>query len=43
MMGLEKFYHEQKRLPVLVKAALLHVPFETIHQFLDGNGAWAVS
>jgi len=39
LMGLlEKFYHEQKGLPVLVKAALLHVQFESIHPFLDGNG-----
>jgi Fic family protein len=38
LMGhLEKFYHEQKGLPVLVKAALMHVQFESIHPFLDGN------
>ena len=35
---LEKFYHEQKGLPVLVKAALIHVQFESIHPFLDENG-----
>jgi Fic family protein len=39
LMGrLEKFYHEQKGLPVLVRAALLHVQFESVHPFLDGNG-----
>lgn len=35
----ERFMHDQEqRLPVLVKAALLHHQFETIHPFLDGNG-----
>ena len=39
LMGqIENFYHEHKSLPVLVKAALIHVQFETIHPFLDGNG-----
>ena len=35
----EKFLHDDRvRLPVLVKAALAHVQFESIHPFLDGNG-----
>lgn len=39
LMGqIETFYHEYKSLPALVKAALIHVQFETVHPFLDGNG-----
>jgi Fic family protein len=39
-MGLlELFLHDQpEATPVLLKAALAHVQFETIHPFLDGNG-----
>ena len=37
--ALEQFIHdEDSDLPVLVKAALAHVQFESIHPFLDGNG-----
>lgn len=39
MGQLELFLREERRdLPVLVKAGLAHVQFETIHPFLDGNG-----
>ncbi|MDO9224912.1 MAG: Fic family protein [Pseudomonadota bacterium] len=39
MAALEGFIHDEKaKLPVLLKAALAHVQFETIHPFLDGNG-----
>ena len=39
MGELEKFiYAEDINLPALIKAALIHVQFESIHPFLDGNG-----
>jgi Fic family protein len=39
MGALERFLHDERhRTSPLVKAALAHVQFETIHPFLDGNG-----
>jgi len=39
MSKLELFLHDQPEpTPMLLKAALAHVQFETIHPFLDGNG-----
>src|SRR3954453_19399903 len=39
MGKLELFLHEDRPdLPLLIKAALAHVQFESIHPFLDGNG-----
>ena len=36
---LENFIHAAKpKLPALVRVALVHAQFETIHPFLDGNG-----
>lgn len=39
LRSLEEFLHEpNEAMPTLVKAALAHVQFETIHPFADGNG-----
>jgi Fic family protein len=39
MSALERFIHAtDDGLPVLLRAGLAHVQFETIHPFLDGNG-----
>jgi len=39
LADLERFIHEASTdLPPMVKVALIHAQFETIHPFLDGNG-----
>ncbi|MGK9232193.1 Fic family protein [Inquilinus limosus] len=39
MGDLERFIHaDTPDMPTLIKAGLVHVQFETIHPFLDGNG-----
>lgn len=38
MTDFEKFMNDDEGMDPLIKAALLHYQFETIHPFLDGNG-----
>jgi len=39
MSDMENFLHnDQINVPVLVRAAITHYQFETVHPFLDGNG-----
>lgn len=38
MSDLEKYIHSADPFDVLIRAALIHYQFETIHPFLDGNG-----
>lgn len=38
LSALERYIHTEDELPPLVRAGLIHVQFETLHPYLDGNG-----
>ena len=38
MGDLEEFFYSNQDIPALIKVALIHSQFETIHPFVDGNG-----
>lgn len=38
MGNLEKYFYSRDKNPPLIKSAVIHSQFETIHPFLDGNG-----
>ena len=43
MSDLERYIHEDGETPILIKVALVHHQFETIHPYEDGNGVWGGS
>jgi Fic family protein len=38
LSNLEKYLHSTDSLPAIARAGIVHVQFETIHPYLDGNG-----
>jgi Fic family protein len=38
LSDMERYMHNDSEFPAVVRAGLLHVQFETIHPYLDGNG-----
>jgi len=38
MQDLERFIQDKDKIPPLIRTALIHAQFETIHPYLDGNG-----